>query len=45
MQLVRAELLSSRQERIQAMNSDIEPADTFDLDRPIGDASATITTD
>jgi protease I len=34
------ELLSVEQGEIQAMNSDIEPADTFRVDKAIGDASA-----
>ena len=34
------ELLSLETGQIQAMNSDINPADTFDVDKAIGDASA-----
>jgi protease I len=34
-----AELLSVSTGKIQAMNSDIEPADTFAVDKEIGDAS------
>jgi protease I len=34
-----AELLSLETGSIQAMNSDIEPADTFEVDRAVGDAS------
>jgi protease I len=33
------ELLSLKTDDIQAMNSDIEPADTFTVDKAIGDAS------
>jgi protease I len=35
-----AELLSPKTGEIQAMNSDIEPADTFTVDKAISDASA-----
>jgi protease I len=34
------DLLSPGQDEIQAMNHDLEPADTFSVDRPIADASA-----
>jgi protease I len=33
------ELLSVSRDRIRAMNSDIDPADTFEVDREIGEAS------
>ena len=33
------ELLSLESGRIQAMNSDINPADTFEVDKVVGDAS------
>ncbi|MGQ0573291.1 MAG: type 1 glutamine amidotransferase domain-containing protein [Pseudonocardia sp.] len=36
----RTELLSLADGRIQAMNGDIEPADTFDVDRTVGAADA-----
>jgi deglycase len=36
----RAELLSLEEGQIQAMNSDINPADRFDVDKVISDASA-----
>jgi len=34
------ELLSPEQGEIQAMNHDLEPADTFAVDKPVSDASA-----
>jgi protease I len=34
------ELLSLEKGKIQAMNGDIEPADKFDVDKPIGEATA-----
>jgi protease I len=35
----RADLLSIKDGEIQAMNSDLEPADTFSVDRKVGDVS------